>query len=213
MYNNIENITICEHPLIKHKLSVIRKTTTGTNEFRTIIEEIAMMVGYEALKDLELEEVEIETPIETAMCPVIAGKKPAIVPILRAGLGMVGGLLKLMPAAKVGHIGMYRDEETLEPHEYFCKLPSSIEQRSVYVVDPMLATGGSAVEAINFIKQHGGKDIYFLCIVAAPEGLEKLHKVHPDVKIFVGNLDRQLNEKGYICPGLGDCGDRIFGTK
>ena len=213
MYKGIENITICEHPLIKHKLSVIRKTTTGTNEFRTIIEEIAMMVGYEALKDLELEEVEIETPIETAMCPVIAGKKPAIVPILRAGLGMVGGLLKLMPAAKVGHIGMYRDEETLEPHEYFCKLPSSIEQRSVYVVDPMLATGGSAVEAINFIKQHGGKDIYFLCIVAAPEGLEKLHKVHPDVKIFVGNLDRQLNEKGYICPGLGDCGDRIFGTK
>ena len=213
MYKGIENITICEHPLIKHKLSVIRKTTTGTNEFRTIIEEIAMMVGYEALKDLELEEVEIETPIETAMCPVIAGKKPAIVPILRAGLGMVGGLLKLMPAAKVGHIGMYRDEETLEPHEYFCKLPSAIEQRSVYVVDPMLATGGSAVEAINFIKQHGGKDIYFLCIVAAPEGLEKLHKVHPDVKIFVGNLDRQLNEKGYICPGLGDCGDRIFGTK
>ena len=213
MYKGIENITICEHPLIKHKLSVIRKTTTGTNEFRTIIEEIAMMVGYEALKDLELEEVEIETPIETAMCPVISGKKPAIVPILRAGLGMVGGLLKLMPAAKVGHIGMYRDEETLEPHEYFCKLPSAIEQRSVYVVDPMLATGGSAVEAINFIKQHGGKDIYFLCIVAAPEGLEKLHKVHPDVKIFVGNLDRQLNEKGYICPGLGDCGDRIFGTK
>ena len=213
MYKGIENITICEHPLIKHKLSVIRKTTTGTNEFRTIIEEIAMMVGYEALKDLELEEVEIKTPIETAMCPVIVGKKPAIVPILRAGLGMVGGLLKLMPAAKVGHIGMYRDEETLEPHEYFCKLPSSIEQRSVYVVDPMLATGGSAVEAINFIKQHGGKDIYFLCIVAAPEGLEKLHKVHPDVKIFVGNLDRQLNEKGYICPGLGDCGDRIFGTK
>ena len=213
MYKSIENITICEHPLIKHKLSIIRQKTTGTNEFRNIIEEISMMVGYEALKDLELEEVEIETPIETAMCPVISGKKPAIVPILRAGLGMVGGLLKLMPAAKVGHIGMYRDEVTLEPHEYFCKLPSSIDQRSVYVVDPMLATGGSAVEAINFIKQHGGKDISFLCIVAAPEGLEKLHKAHPDVKIFVGNLDRQLNERGYICPGLGDCGDRIFGTK
>lgn len=213
MYNNIENITICDHPLIKHKLSIIRQKTTGTNEFRTIIEEISMMIGYEALRDVKLEDVSIETPIETAMCPFIAGKKPAIVPILRAGLGMVNGMLKLMPAAKVGHIGMYRDEETLEPHEYFCKLPSNIEQRSVYVVDPMLATGGSAVEAINFIKQYGGKDIYFLCIVAAPEGLEKLHAAHPDVKIFVGNLDRELNEKGYICPGLGDCGDRIFGTK
>lgn len=213
MYNGIENITICDHPLIKHKLSIIRQKTTGTNEFRTIVEEISMMIGYEALKDLPLENVEIETPIETAMLPMVSGKKPAIVPILRAGLGMVGGMLRLMPAAKVGHIGMYRDEVTLEPHEYFCKLPSAIDQRSVYVVDPMLATGGSAVEAISAIKQRGGKDIYFLCIVAAPEGLEKLHQSHPDVKIFVGNLDRQLNEKGYICPGLGDCGDRIFGTK
>ena len=213
MYNGIENITICDHPLIKHKLSIVRQRSTGTNEFRTLIEEISMLVGYETLRDLELEEVEIETPIETAMCPMIAGKKPAIVPILRAGLGMCGGMLRLMPAAKVGHIGIYRDEETLEPHEYFCKLPSHIEHRTVYVVDPMLATGGSAIEAINFIKQRGGKDIYFLCIVAAPEGLKKLHEAHPDVKIFVGNLDRQLNEKGYICPGLGDCGDRIFGTK
>lgn len=213
MYNGIENITICEHPLIKHKLSIIRQKSTGTNEFRTIIEEISMMIGYEALREAALKEVEIETPIETAMCPVLAGKKPAIVPILRAGLGMVGGMLKLLPAARVGHIGMYRDEETLEPHEYFCKLPSSIDQRPIYVVDPMLATGGSAVEAINFIKQHGGKDISFLCVVAAPEGLERLHQVHPDVKIIVGNLDRQLNERGYICPGLGDCGDRIFGTK
>ena len=213
MYNGIENITICDHPLIKHKLSIIRQKTTGANEFRTIVEEISMMIGYEALKDLPLENVEIETPIETAMLPMVSGKKPAIVPILRAGLGMVGGMLRLMPAAKVGHIGMYRDEVTLEPHEYFCKLPSAIDQRSVYVVDPMLATGGSAVEAISAIKQRGGKDIYFLCIVAAPEGLEKLHQSHPDVKIFVGNLDRQLNEKGYICPGLGDCGDRIFGTK
>ncbi|MBQ6868686.1 MAG: uracil phosphoribosyltransferase [Clostridia bacterium] len=209
----MENITICDHPLIKHKLSVVRQKTTGTNEFRTIIEEIAMMIGYEALKDLPLEDVEIETPLEKAMCPFIAGKKSAIIPILRAGLGMVNGMLKLMPAAKVGHIGIYRDEETLEPHEYFCKLPSSIDQRTIYVVDPMLATGGSAVEAINFIKARGGKDISFLCIVAAPEGLEKLHQAHPDVKIFVGNLDRCLNEKGYICPGLGDCGDRIFGTK
>ncbi|MBR4878898.1 MAG: uracil phosphoribosyltransferase [Clostridia bacterium] len=209
----MENITICDHPLIKHKLSVVRQTTTGTNEFRTIIEEIAMMIGYEALKGLELKYEEIETPVEKAVCPFIAGKKQAIVPILRAGLGMVNGMLRLMPAAKVGHIGIYRDEETLEPHEYFCKLPSNIDQRAIYVVDPMLATGGSAVEAINFIKQHGGKDIYFLCIVAAPQGLEKLHAAHPDVKIFVGNLDRCLNEKGYICPGLGDCGDRIFGTK
>ena len=213
MYNGIENITICDHPLIKHKLTMIRDKKTGTNEFRAIVEEIAMMIGYEALKDLELDEVEIETPLEKAMCPVIAGKKPAIVPILRAGLGMVGGLLKLMPAAKVGHIGMYRDEETFEPHEYFCKLPSPIEQRRIYVVDPMLATGGSAVDAIKLIKQRGGKDISFLCVIAAPEGVEKLHKEHPDVKIFVGNLDRQLNEHAYICPGLGDAGDRIFGTK
>ena len=213
MYNGIENITICDHPLIKHKLTMIRDKNTGTNEFRAIVEEIAMMIGYEALKDLELDEVEIETPLEKAMCPVIAGKKPAIVPILRAGLGMVGGLLKLMPAAKVGHIGMYRDEETFEPHEYFCKLPSPIEQRRIYVVDPMLATGGSAVDAIKLIKQRGGKDISFLCVIAAPEGVEKLHAEHPDVKIFVGNLDRQLNEHAYICPGLGDAGDRIFGTK
>ena len=171
MYNGIQNITICDHPLIKHKLSMIRQKNTGTNEFRAIVEEIAMLIGYEALRDLPLEDVEIETPLEKAMCPVIAGKKPAIVPILRAGLGMVGGLLKLMPAAKVGHIGLYRDEVTLEPHEYFCKLPSPIELRRIYVVDPMLATGGSAVEAINFIKQHGGKDISFLCVIAAPEGL------------------------------------------
>jgi len=213
MYNGIENITVCDHPLIKHKLTMIRNKATGTNEFRAIIEEIAMLIGYEALRDLELEEVPVETPLETAMCPVISGKKPAIVPILRAGLGMVGGLLKLMPAAKVGHIGMYRDEETFEPHEYFCKLPSPIEQRRIYVVDPMLATGGSAVDAIKLIKQRGGKDISFLCVIAAPEGIERLHKEHPDVKIFVGNLDRQLNENAYICPGLGDAGDRIFGTK
>ncbi len=211
MYN--ENVFHCDHPLIKHKITILRKKETGTNEFRAIVEEIAMLIGYEALKDLELEDVEVETPIETAMCPMIAGKKQAIVPILRAGLGMVGGLLKLMPAAKVGHIGLYRDEETFEPHEYYCKLPASINERKIFVVDPMLATGGSAISAIDFIKQHGGKDITFLCVIAAPEGLEKLSKAHPDIKIFVGNIDRGLNEHAYICPGLGDAGDRIFGTK
>ena len=213
MYNGNENIFICDHPLIKHKITILRNKNTGTNEFRAVVEEIAMLVGYEALRDLEIEDVEVETPIETAMCPTIAGKKQAIVPILRAGLGMVGGLLKLMPAAKVGHIGMYRDEVTFEPHEYFCKLPASIDQRKIFVVDPMLATGGSAISALDFIKQRGGTDITFLCVIAAPEGLEKLSKAHPDVKIYVGNLDRQLNENAYICPGLGDAGDRIFGTK
>ncbi len=213
MYNNNKNITICDHPMIKHKITVLRKKETGTNEFRKVVEEIAMLIGYEALRDLPLEYVEVETPIETAMCPVIEGKKSAIIPILRAGLGMVEGLLSLMPVAKIGHIGLYRDEETFEPHEYYCKLPKEIEQRKIFVVDPMLATGGSAVSAIDFIKQHGGKDITFLCVIAAPEGLEKLAQAHPDIKIFVGNLDRELNERAYICPGLGDAGDRIFGTK
>lgn len=213
MYNGNENIVICDHPLLKHKITILRDKKTGTNEFRTVVEEIAMFVGYEALRNLELKEVEVETPIETAMCPVIAGKKAAIVPILRAGLGMVGGMLKLMPSAKIGHIGMYRDEETFEPHEYFCKLPAPIDERKIFVVDPMLATGGSAIDAINLIKGKGGNDIIFLCIIAAPEGLEKLAAAHPDVKIYVGNLDRQLNENAYICPGLGDAGDRIFGTK
>ena len=213
MYEGIENIVVCDHPLIKHKITMLRNKETGTNEFRAMVEEIAVLMGYEALRDLELEEIEVETPLEKAMCPVISGKKPAIVPILRAGLGMVGGLLTLMPAAKVGHIGLYRDEDTHEPHEYYCKLPAPIEQRKIYVVDPMLATGGSAVAAIDFIKEHGGKDITFMCIIAAPEGVERLHKAHPDVKIFIGNLDRELNDAAYICPGLGDEGDSIFGTK
>ena len=213
MYNGNENIFICEHPLVKHKISILRNKNTGTNEFRAIVEEIAMLLGYEALRDLELEYVEVETPLETAMCPVIAGRKQAIVPILRAGLGMVGGLLKLMPAAKIGHIGLYRDEETFEPHEYYCKLPTPIDERKIFVVDPMLATGGSAISAIDFIKQRGGHDISFLCVIAAPEGLEKLAAAHPDIKIYVGNLDRELNDHAYICPGLGDAGDRIFGTK
>ena len=209
----MENVTYIDHPLVQHKISMLRKKTTGTNEFRTLVEEIATLMGYEALRDLPLEDVEVETPIETCMTPMLAGKKLAIVPILRAGLGMVNGVLSLVPSAKIGHIGLYRDEETHEPHEYFCKLPNPIEQRTIVVTDPMLATGGSAVAAIDFIKQHGGKHIKFMCIIAAPEGVQKLHEAHPDVQIYVGHLDRELNENAYICPGLGDAGDRIFGTK
>ena len=209
----MENVTYIDHPLVQHKISMLRKKTTGTNEFRTLVEEIATLMGYEALRDLPLEDVEVETPIETCMTPMLAGKKLAIVPILRAGLGMVNGVLSLVPSAKIGHIGLYRDEETHEPHEYFCKLPNPIEQRSIVVTDPMLATGGSAVAAIDFIKQHGGKHIKFMCIIAAPEGVKRLHEAHPDVQIYVGHLDRELNENAYICPGLGDAGDRIFGTK
>ena len=209
----MENVTYIDHPLVQHKISMLRKKTTGTNEFRTLVEEIATLMGYEALRELPLEDVEVETPIETCMTPMLAGKKLAIVPILRAGLGMVNGVLSLVPSAKIGHIGLYRDEETHEPHEYFCKLPNPIEQRTIVVTDPMLATGGSAVAAIDFIKQHGGKHIKFMCIIAAPEGVKKLHEAHPDVQIYVGHLDRELNENAYICPGLGDAGDRIFGTK
>lgn len=209
----MENVTIMNHPLIQHKISRLRDKTTGTNEFRTLVSEIAMLMGFEALRDLPTELVEIETPIETTKQPMIAGKKMAIVPILRAGLGMVDGVLNLVPSAKIGHIGLYRDPETHEPHEYYCKLPEPIEQRTILVVDPMLATGGSGADAITMIKQHGGKNIKFMCIIAAPEGVERLHKEHPDVQIYVGALDRQLNENAYICPGLGDAGDRIFGTK
>ena len=209
----MENVTILTHPLIQHKISILRNKKTGTNEFRSLIEEIAMLMGFEALRDLPLTDVEVETPIETCMTPMIAGKKMAVVPILRAGLGMVNGILALVPSAKVGHIGLYRDEETHEPHEYYCKLPDPIDQRTIVVTDPMLATGGSAVSAIDFIKQHGGTSIKFMCIIAAPEGVERLHKAHPDVQIYVGHLDRCLNENAYICPGLGDAGDRIFGTK
>ena len=209
----MENVTYIDHPLVQHKISMLRKKTTGTNEFRTLVEEIATLMGYEALRDLPLEDVEVETPIETCMTPMLAGKKLAIVPILRAGLGMVNGVLSLVPSAKIGHIGLYRDEETHEPHEYFCKLPNPIEQRTIVVTDPMIASGGSAVAAIDFIKQHGGKHIKFMCIIAAPEGVKRLHEAHPDVQIYVGHLDRELNENAYICPGLGDAGDRIFGTK
>ncbi|MBQ6074785.1 MAG: uracil phosphoribosyltransferase [Lachnospiraceae bacterium] len=209
----MENVTILTHPLIKHKITMLRDVNTGTNEFRKLIEEIATLMGYEALRDLPLEDVEVTTPLETCMSPMIAGRKLAIVPILRAGLGMVQGILNLTPTAKVGHIGLYRDPETHEPVEYYCKLPNPIEQRTIVVLDPMLATGGSAVDAITQIKKHGGRKIKFMCIIAAPEGLAKLHESHPDVQIYVGNLDRELNEHAYICPGLGDAGDRIFGTK
>lgn len=221
MKNNIEalgnvdmnNVVIFEHPLIQHKITRLRDKTTGTNEFRTLVSEIAMLEGFEALRDLPTEEIPVETPIEKTMSSVIAGKKMAIVPVLRAGLGMVDGILSLVPTAKVGHIGLYRDPDTHEPHEYYCKLPSPIEQRTIVVVDPMLATGGSACDAIDMIKQHGGKRIKFMCIIAAPEGLKKLHETHPDIQIYVGHLDRELNKDAYICPGLGDAGDRIFGTK
>lgn len=211
--NKMENVTIFEHPLIQHKISILRDKRTGTNEFRQLVDEIAMLEGFVALSDLPVEDVEVETPIETCMTPMIAGRKLAVVPILRAGLGMVSGILALVPSAKVGHIGMYRDEETHEPQEYYCKLPDPIAERTIVVCDPILATGGSAIDAINQIKKHGGKNIKFMCIIAAPEGLERLHREHPDIQIYVGSLDRQLNENAYICPGLGDAGDRIFGTK
>lgn len=209
----MKNVVIFDHPLIQHKISRLRDKNTGTNEFRSLIEEIAMLMGYEALRDLPLEDVEVETPIETCMTPMIAGRKLAVVPILRAGLGMVNEILALTPTAKVGHIGLYRDEVTHEPHEYYCKLPDPIEERTIIVTDPMLATGGSAVAAVDFIKAHGGKKIKFMSIIAAPEGLERLKNAHPDIQIYVGCLDRGLNEDAYICPGLGDAGDRIFGTK
>ncbi|MBR4888977.1 MAG: uracil phosphoribosyltransferase [Clostridia bacterium] len=209
----MENVTIMTHPLIQHKISLLRDKNTGTNEFRKLVEEIAMLEGFVALGDLPVEDVEVETPIETCMTPMIAGRKLAVVPILRAGLGMVNGILALVPSAKVGHIGLYRDEVTHEPHEYYCKLPNPINERTIVVTDPMLATGGSAVDAVTMIKNHGGKNIKFMCIIAAPEGVKRLHEAHPDVQLYVGHLDRQLNENAYICPGLGDAGDRIFGTK
>ena len=208
-----DSVVFLNHPLLKHKISILRNRRTGTNEFRTIVGEIAMLMGYEALRDLPLENIEVETPVETCLTPVISGRKMAVVPILRAGLGMVEGILTLVPSAKVGHIGMYRDEITHEPHEYYCKLPASIDERMILVTDPMLATGGSAVDAVRLIKQKGGKQIKFLSIIAAPEGVRKFTEQHPDVPLYVGQLDRCLNENAYICPGLGDAGDRIFGTR
>lgn len=207
-----DNVYEMDHPLILHKITLLRDRHTGTNEFRKIVEELGMLMGFEALHDLPVENIEVETPIEKCLSPVISGRKLAVVPILRAGLGLVPGILSLTPSAKVGHIGMYRDEETHEPHEYFCKLPEPISERIIVVTDPMLATGGSAVDAVDLIKQRGGKKIKFICIIAAPEGVKRFHEAHPDVELYIGHLDRELNADAYICPGLGDAGDRIFGT-
>ncbi len=209
----MSKVVVMDHPLIQHKIGIIRKTETGSRDFRTLISEIAMMECYEATRDLELSDVEIETPICNTTVKELRGKKLAIVPILRAGLGMVDGMLAMIPAAKVGHIGLYRDEETLEPVEYFCKLPEDCVNREVFVVDPMLATGGSAVAAIQMLKDKGVKNIHFMCVIAAPEGVKKMQEAHPDVDMYIGALDDHLNASGYIVPGLGDAGDRIFGTK
>lgn len=209
----MSKVMIMDHPLIQHKIGIIRRQETGSKDFRQLISEIAMLMCYEATRDLKLTDVEIETPISKMTAKELAGKKLAVVPILRAGLGMVDGMLSMIPAAKVGHIGLYRNEETLEPIEYYCKLPKDCAEREVFVVDPMLATGGSATAAITMLKEKGAKKIHFMCIIASPEGIEKMHEVHPDVDVFVGALDDHLNEHGYIVPGLGDAGDRIFGTK
>ncbi len=212
-YPDYKNVEVFEHPLIKHKISLLRNKDTGTSEFRKLVEEIASFEAYEAFRNLPITDMEVETPLEKCMTPMIDGKKLAIVPILRAGLGMVNGITNIIPTAKVGHVGLYRNPETHEPHEYFCKLPDQIDQRVVAILDPMLATGGSAVAAVDIIKKHGAKNIKFLCIIAAPEGVKVLAEAHPDIEIYIGNVDRELNENAYIVPGLGDAGDRIFGTR
>jgi len=209
----MENAHVMDHPLIQHKISFIRQEDLGSRDFRALIKEIAMMMCYEATRNLKLQDKEIATPICNTVGKELAGKKLAIIPILRAGLGMVEGMLDMIPAAKVGHIGLYRDPETLEPVEYYCKLPVDCDERETFVVDPMLATGGSSVAAIQLLKDKGVKKIHFLCIIAAPEGVERMRKAHPDVDIYIGAMDEKLNDHGYIVPGLGDAGDRIFGTK
>ena len=206
-------VIIMDHPLIQHKLSILRDVSTSTKEFRDLVNEIAMLMIYDATRDLPLQDKNVQTPCGVAHCKEIAGRKLAFVPILRAGLGMVEGALMLVPSARIGHIGLYRDETTLEPVEYYCKLPTPIELRTIVVTDPMLATGGSAVAAVDFIKQHGGRHIKFMSIIAAPEGVKRLQQAHPDIQLYIGHLDRCLNENAYICPGLGDAGDRIFGTR
>ena len=208
-----EHVHIMDHPLVAHKLSILRDKNTSTKDFREIVSEIGMLMTYEATRSLPLTTREIETPICKATVPTLDGKKFAVVPILRAGLGMVDGALKMIPAAKIGHIGLYRDPETLKPVEYYCKLPADCAEREVFVVDPMLATGGSSVAAIRMLKEKGCKKIHFLCIIAAPEGVKAMQEAHPDVDVYIGALDEHLNEHGYIVPGLGDAGDRIFGTK
>ena len=206
-------VTIMDHPLIHHKLGIMRQKDTSTKEFRDLVSEVAMLICYEATRKLPLAEKDIETPLVKTKVKEIAGKKLCIVPILRAGLHMADGILNLIPNAKVGHLGLYRDEETLQPVEYFCKLPSDAQEREIFVVDPMLATGGSAVAAVDILKRRGITKFHFLCLIAAPEGVEFFQKAHPDVDLYIGNLDEKLNEKGYILPGLGDAGDRIYGTK
>lgn len=206
-------IHIMTHPLIQHKVAILRNKETGVKEFRELVNEIAMLMCFDATRSLKLKEVDVETPVATARCKMLEGPAIAIVPILRAGMGMVEGILSLVPNAKVGHIGLYRDPKTLKPVEYYCKLPDDIESREVFIVDPMLATGGSGIAAIDFLKQRGAKNIRFLCLIAAPEGLKKMHETHPDVEIFCASLDEKLNDHGYIVPGLGDAGDRIYGTK
>lgn len=209
----MSKVVVMDHPLIQHKIGIIRKKETSSKEFREMIGEIAMLMCYEATRDLKLTDVEIETPIAATTVKELAGKKLAVVPILRAGLGMVEGMLAMIPAAKVGHIGLYRDPETLEPVEYYCKLPADSSERDIFVVDPMLATGGSAEAAIQMLKNKGVKNIRFMCIIAAPEGVKRMQEAHPDVDLYIGALDDHLNDHGYIVPGLGDAGDRIFGTK
>lgn len=210
---DMEKVHILDHPLLQHKLSILRDENTGVKDFREVVSEIATLMCYEATRDLPLEEVEIKTPITTAKFKTIAGKKLAIVPVLRAGLGMVDGILTLIPSAKVGHIGLYRDPDTLEPVEYYCKMPNDISERDVIILDPMLATGGSASAAIQFLKNYGVKHIKLMNIIAAPEGIERVQKDHPDVDVYCAAVDEKLNDHGYIVPGLGDAGDRIFGTK
>ncbi len=209
----MNNVVVFDHPLIHHKMAILRDKNTSSKQFRELVEEISTLMAYEALRNLPLKDVEIETPIAKCQAKMISGKKLAVVPILRAGLGMVEGLLTLVPSARVGHIGLYRDHETLEPHEYYCKLPEDVSEREVILLDPMCATGGSAVAAIDFIKQRGCTNIKLMHIIAAPEGLERVQKEHPDVSVYCACVDEKLNEHGYIVPGLGDAGDRIFGTK
>ncbi|APB31624.1 MULTISPECIES: uracil phosphoribosyltransferase [Vagococcus] len=204
---------VIDHPLIQHKLTIIREKNCGTKVFREVVDEIAMLMAYEVSRDMPLEDIEIETPMGTSVQKTLTGKKVAIIPILRAGIGMVDGMLELIPAAKVGHVGLYRDHDTLEPVEYFVKLPADIADRQLFVVDPMLATGGSAIMAIDLLKRRGATNIKFVCLVAAPEGVKALQEAHPDVDIYTAGLDEKLNDEGYIVPGLGDAGDRLFGTK